>query len=153
MCEEQKVYLRHRRFPIGSNEEHEILAAATCCVEEFQLIITDVAGNTARIRAHQNGSRKALLKSIAIWGSLASFVVIVLTGIVIFLYRRKKKSGTDEPRIRRSNPVGTGDETIWKRRGGVNPRVKSGKDERPNDSGTDQPRTKESTPPAAFPIC
>ena len=96
-----KIYLWHKRFPIGSNEEHEILASAPCCVKEFQFIVTDVAGNVKRIRASQKDCKLARIARIATPICIALVVLIALICLAVFLQRRKKKYGTYGLRTRK----------------------------------------------------
>ena len=42
---------RHLNFPIGSNQEHEIIAVASCCTQGMKLRVTDVAGEEAELDA------------------------------------------------------------------------------------------------------
>lgn len=85
--------MRYKRFSIGSTEEHEIIAAAPCCVEEFQFVIEDVAGNIRRVRASQKDAKIARILSIAQPICIILVVLIAIISIAAFLHLRKKKYG------------------------------------------------------------
>ena len=85
--------MRYKRFSIGSTEEHEIKAAAPCCVKEFQFVIEDVAGNKRRVRASQKDAKIALILAIAQPICIILVILIAIISIAAFLHLRKKKYG------------------------------------------------------------
>lgn len=92
------VYYRYENWAVGTNKEYMVAAAASCCVEKMTIRITDVAGNTAELRA-KNGEKGSPMKPGLMWGLIGGGIALVLIIlIVVFVCYRKNYS-----------PVSTGD--------------------------------------------
>ena len=57
---------RYKNFHIGTNQEEEVVAAASCCLEKMRVRVFDVAGNLREETAY-NGGTGAKLNTQEIW--------------------------------------------------------------------------------------
>ena len=86
------VYFRYKWFPIGTNSKQNIKIAANCCVKEFQIIVTDVAGNDQTTTAYRKGSIIPLIEAIFTGIGIAILIVLIV-GFLLYLRRNKQKYG------------------------------------------------------------
>ena len=57
---------RYKNFHIGTNQEEEVVAGASCCLEKMRVRVFDVAGNLREETAY-NGGTGAKLNTQEIW--------------------------------------------------------------------------------------
>ena len=60
------IHCRYKNFHIGTNQEEEVVAAASCCLEKMRVRVFDVAGNLREETAY-NGGTGAKLNTQEIW--------------------------------------------------------------------------------------
>jgi hypothetical protein len=93
------VFFRHVNFPIGNTVEHEVVAAASCCIEGMRLLVTDVAGETAEAYAMWDGTGSGLSMTTiyAIIGGCAAGVLLIVIIVVAVVCRNKYSSVSQNP--------------------------------------------------------
>jgi len=88
----RRIYYRYLNFPLGSVQEHEIIAVASCCTQGMRLRATDVAGVEEALEAEWKGTGEGGLSKTALWGiigGVAAFVVIIVVIVVVVVCRKK----------------------------------------------------------------
>ena len=65
-CVKCLPHSRYKNFHIGTNQEEEVVAAASCCLEKMRVRVFDVAGNLREETAY-NGGTGAKLNQQKIW--------------------------------------------------------------------------------------
>ena len=79
------------------------MIAANCCVTEFEIIVTDVAGNYQTMKAYRKGSVLPLIKATFL-GIGIMILVALLIAFIVYLCRNKRKYGHYILRSRKANP-------------------------------------------------
>ena len=87
VCTIIAILFRYENYPIGTKEEHTIVAYANCCVPQISLKISDVAGNVAAKIAHWDGTQSVLSKETLyaiIGGSVGAILIILIVALAIY---------------------------------------------------------------------
>jgi len=95
-----QVYYRYINFPIGSTMEHEVYAAASCCIESMRLTVKDVAGETAERYAVSDGTGSGGLSKTAIYaivGASVGVVLIIIIVVVVVVCKNKYSEVSQNP--------------------------------------------------------
>merc|ERR1712172_87506 len=95
-----QVYYRYINFPIGSTMEHEVYAAASCCIESMRLTVKVVAGETAERYAVSDGTGSGGLSKTAIYaivGASVGVVLIIIIVVVVVVCKNKYSEVSQNP--------------------------------------------------------
>jgi len=95
-----QVYYRYINFPIGTTMEHEVYAAASCCIESMRLTVKDVAGETAERYAVSDGTGSGGLSKTAIYaivGASVGVVLIIIIVVVVVVCKNKYSEVSQNP--------------------------------------------------------
>jgi len=95
-----QVYYRYINFPIGSTMEHEVYAAASCCIESMRLTVKDVAGETAERYAVSDGTGSGGLSKTAIYaivGASVGVILIIIIVVVVVVCKNKYSEVSQNP--------------------------------------------------------
>ncbi|TRY61670.1 hypothetical protein TCAL_16284 [Tigriopus californicus] len=85
------IYYRYENFNLGTDKEHDIVAAASCCLEGMILRLTDISGNQVEHEAYNSGVGKEMSPGL-FWGLIVGGIVVVIV-IIVGVVMCCKKSG------------------------------------------------------------